>query len=168
MLGNQLIDAARDAVVNQIQHPAIRVKVQPQLGFVRQFFMQILDGRWNVQQQQAARSLPHRLLLFLLAVEQTDRHAVFFIHQRRIRLHRIATAFLLIKLRQFAEAPDMQIALFQPIVRHRRQRFLHLVLQLELQCRQIFAFKQGFVFFTHHPECHLEVIGHLIPLPVFT
>ncbi|MNT30124.1 hypothetical protein D3C72_1659030 [compost metagenome] len=130
--------------------------------------MQILDGRWNVQQQQAARSLPHRLLLFLLAVEQTDRHAVFFIHQRRIRLHRIATAFLLIKLRQFAEAPDMQIALLQPIVCHRRQGFLHLVFQLQLQRGQVFAFQQGFVFFPHHPESHFKVIGHLFPLPVIS
>ena len=48
---NQLIHTAGDTVVYQLQHFAIRVKVQPKFGFVWQLLMQIFDWRWNIQQQ---------------------------------------------------------------------------------------------------------------------
>ena len=48
---DQLIHTAGDTVVYQLQHFAIRVKVQPKFGFVWQLLMQILDRRWNIQQQ---------------------------------------------------------------------------------------------------------------------
>ena len=48
---DQLIHTAGDTVVDQLQHFAIRVKVQPQLGFVWQLLMQIFDWRGNIQQQ---------------------------------------------------------------------------------------------------------------------
>ena len=93
---DQLVDATRNTVVDQLQHLAVRVEIEPQLGLVRQLFMQVFDRRRNIQQQQAARALPHRLLLLAFAVEQADRHAVLFIHQRRVSLHRIAAALLLV------------------------------------------------------------------------
>ena len=45
---DQLIHTAGDTVIDQLQHFAIRVKVQPQLGFVWQLFVQVLDRRWNI------------------------------------------------------------------------------------------------------------------------
>ncbi|MNE48759.1 hypothetical protein D3C80_1432440 [compost metagenome] len=168
MFGNQLVDAAGDTVVDQIQYLAIRVKIQPKLGLVRQLLMQIFDRRRDVQQQQTARTLPHGLLLLLFAVKQADGYAVFFVHQRRVSLDRVTATLLLIKLRQFAKAPDMQIALFQAIISHGRQRLLHLIFELGPQRGQIFAFAQGFMFLTHHAEGHFQMIRHLIPLPILT
>ncbi len=40
---DQLIHTTGYTVVNQIQHFTVRVKIQPQLGFVGQFLMQIFD-----------------------------------------------------------------------------------------------------------------------------
>ncbi|CSB94591.1 Uncharacterised protein [Vibrio cholerae] len=42
-LFNQLINAAGNAVINQIEHFAIRVKVQTEFRFVRQIGVQIFD-----------------------------------------------------------------------------------------------------------------------------
>ncbi len=62
-LVNQLIDATGDTVVDQIQHFAVGVKVEPQLGFVRQLLVQILNRRRDIKQQQPTQAAPHGLLL---------------------------------------------------------------------------------------------------------
>ncbi len=117
---DQLIYAAGDAVVDQIQHLAVRVKVQPQLGFVRQLLVQILDRRRDVQQQQAAQPAPHRLLLLLRIIKQLDCHAVALVHQRRPGFHLVVAALLLVAFRQLTEAPDMQPALLDTVIGHGR------------------------------------------------
>ena len=164
---HQFVDAAGDAVVNQIQHLAVRVEVEPQLGFVRQLFMQVFYRRRNIEQQQATLAAPHHFLLLLLAVEQADRYALFLVDQRRPGLDLIAAALLLVAARQIAEAPDMQAVLLQPVIRHLRQRLLHFFFQFGFQRAEIFALFQLAVMFVHHAEGHFQVIGHLFPLPVF-
>ncbi|MNV52584.1 hypothetical protein D3C71_1446840 [compost metagenome] len=164
---NQLVHAAGDAVVNQIQHLAVRVEVQTEFGFVRQFFMKIFDRRRDIQQQQAAQTAPHRLLLFLRIIKQLDRHTVALIHQRRPGFHFIVAAFLLVVIRQIAETPDMQSALLDTIVRNRRERLLHFAFQRILEFSQRAAFVELFVFVIHYPEGDFQMIGHLIPVPGF-
>lgn len=123
-LVDQFVHAAGDAVVNQIQHFAVRVKVQTQLGLVRQLLVQIFNRRRNVQQQQATQPAPHHLLLFLRIIKQLDRHAVALVHQRWPGFHLIVTAFLLVAFRKLTKTPDMQSALLDTVVRHRRERLL--------------------------------------------
>ena len=135
-LVDQLVHAAGDAVVNQIQHLAVRVKVQPELGFVRQLLVQILDRRRDVEQQQATQPAPHHLLLFLRIIKQFDRHAVALVHQRRPGFDLIVTALLFVAFRKLTKAPDMQPALLDTVVRHRRQRFLNFAFQRLFQLAQ--------------------------------
>ena len=123
-LVNEFVHAAGDAVVNQIQHLAVRVKVEPQLGLVRQLLVQIFDRRRDVEQQQATQPAPHHLLLFLRVIKQFDRHAVALVYQRRPGFHLIVAALLLVALRKLAKAPDVQPALLDAVVGHRRERLL--------------------------------------------
>ncbi|MNI46364.1 hypothetical protein D3C73_1008240 [compost metagenome] len=60
----------------------------------------------------------------------------------------------------------MQPALFDAVIRHRRQRFLHFAFQRVFQRLQRTTFLQLLVFIIHHPEGDFQVIGHLIPVPV--
>ncbi len=166
-LVDKLINAAGDAVVNQIQHFAVRVEIEPELGFVRQFLVQILNRRRNVKQQQATQTAPHGLLLFLWIIKQLDGHAVALVHQRRPGFHLIVAALLFIAFRQGAKAPDMQPALLDAIISDRRQRLLNFALQRLFQRLQRAPFLQLLVFIIHHPESDFQVIGHLIPLPGF-
>ena len=96
---NQLINTAGDAVVNEIQHFTVRVKVETKLRFVRQFLMQIFNWRRNIQQQQATQTTPHSLLLFLRVIKKLNRYAVTLIHQRRPGLHFVVATFLLVVIR---------------------------------------------------------------------
>ncbi|CAH0222522.1 hypothetical protein SRABI106_01996 [Rahnella aquatilis] len=61
----------------------------------------------------------------------------------------------------------MQIALFDTVISHRRKRLLNLLFQARFQRGQVFALAQRFVFIIDNAERHFEMIGHLIPLPVF-
>ena len=166
-LVDKLINAAGDAVVNQIQHFAVRVKIEPELGFVRQLLVQILNRRRNVKQQQATQTAPHGLLLFLWIIKQLDGHAVALVHQRRPGFYLIVAALLFVTLRQGAKAPDMQPALLDAVISDRRQRLLNFALQRLFQRLQRAPFLQLLVFIIHHPESDFQVIGHLIPLPGF-
>ncbi|CSB38846.1 Uncharacterised protein [Vibrio cholerae] len=78
-LFNQLINAAGNAVINQIEHFAIRVKVQTEFRFVRQIGVQIFDRRWHIKQNQTALAGTHRAKLLLLGFKQFDFDAVFLI-----------------------------------------------------------------------------------------
>ena len=53
--------------------------------------------------------------------------SVFLIDNRRIGFHFVAATFLLVAFRLRTETPDMQIALFDAVIRHRRQRLLNLL-----------------------------------------
>ncbi len=165
-LVDQLIHTAGDAVVDQIQHLTVRVKVEPQLGFVRQLLVQILNRRRDVKQKQSTQPAPHHLLLFLRIVKELNRHAVALINQRGPGFDLIVPALLLIAFRKLTKAPDVQPALLDTVVRHGRQGFLHFALQGVLQFRKRAAFQQLFVFIVHHAEGDFQVIGHLIPVPV--
>ncbi len=127
--------------------------------------MQILNRRRDVQQQQTAQAAPHGLLLLQRVIKQLDRHAVALVHQRWPGLHLIVAALLLIALGEGAETPDMQPALLDAVIGHRRERLLHFALQALLQRRQVTPLLQLAVFVIHHPEADLQVIGHLLPLP---
>ena len=126
---NQLINAAGDTVINQVQHLAVRVEVESELGFVRQLLVQIFNRRRDVQQQQATQTAPHHLLLFQLVIKQFDSDTVSFIHQRRPGFHLIVAALLFIAFRQVAKAPDVQSVLFDTVVSNRRERLLNFALQ---------------------------------------
>ncbi|MNS48346.1 hypothetical protein D3C72_809130 [compost metagenome] len=129
--------------------------------------MQIFDRRRNVQQQKAAQTTPHGLLLFQRIIKQLDRHAVTLIHQRRPGLHSVVAALLLVVIRQIAKTPDMQPALLDTVIGNRRERLLHFAFQRLFQLRQRTAFVELFVFIIHHPEGDFQVIGYLIPVPGF-
>ena len=96
---DQLIHAAGDTVIDQIQHFAVGVEIEPQLGFIRQLLVQVFNRRRDIQQQQAAQAAPHLLLLLERIIKQLDRHAVAFVHQRRPGLNFIVAALLLVALR---------------------------------------------------------------------
>ena len=165
-LVDQLIHTAGDAVVDQIQHLTVRVKVEPQLGFVRQLLVQILNRRRDVKQKQSTQPAPHHLLLLLRIVKELNRHAVALIHQRGPGFDLIVPALLLVAFRKLTKAPDVQPALLNAVISHRRERLLDFTFQRLFQLRQRTAFEQLFVFIVHHAECDFQVIGHLIPVPV--
>ncbi len=127
--------------------------------------MQILNRRRDVEQQQATQTAPHGLLLFLWIIKQLDSHAVALVHQRRPGFHLIVAAFLFVTFRQRTKAPDMQPALLDAVIGHRRQRLLNFALQRVFQRLQRAPFLKLLVFVIHHPEGDFQVIGHLIPLP---
>ncbi|MNE45858.1 hypothetical protein D3C80_1401710 [compost metagenome] len=70
-------------------------------------------------------------------------------------------------IRQIAKAPDMQTALLDTVVRHRRERLLHFAFQGIFQFGQRTAFVQLFVFVIHNAEGDFQMVGHLIPVPGF-
>ncbi len=61
----------------------------------------------------------------------------------------------------------MQPALFDPVVGHGRESLLHFAFQRVFQLGKRTTFLQLFVFLVDDAEADFQVIGHLIPVPVF-
>ncbi len=61
----------------------------------------------------------------------------------------------------------MQPALLDAVIRHRRERLLHFAFQRIFKLGERTPFLQFLVFVIHHAKRDFQMLGHLIPMPVF-
>lgn len=128
----------------------------------------------NVAHDQAAGALPHRLRLLLLRVEEPDRDRVAVIHQRRVRLDRLAGAAGLEDTGQRADGPVGQSLAFQGLTalaggggrRGLREGLPRLRLQTEPEGLQVLVLRQLSAPLVDDPERDAQMVGDLRPVEV--